>query len=445
MTTVAQRTESVEDRPPTVPLPRTARPVRRIGRLARQLRQERGESLYDVAARAGMSAIQLSRIERLQSSPTEEKIAGLAAALEVPICLLFGEVHVPAEPPAADGEDSATSGAGRPGSSGHGSNGSSGSNGGGELEGRPLAALAAGSTAGTAEWLWPAILEWERLLSRLNEPALRLEKRRQMAEVVAKALREQRLTLGQPQLYEELRQVWQTQRGLDERIGAARRLYERYRPRAPEAALIFPRYRYRFEYREDGLCDCWYEFTVANISAQPVLYYDNEARGRARSPMTEDEIGLQITNPSGAPAADIEWLPPVGDATRWRARFLRPLQPGEHRDLVERWVWRYLPPLAGIRNNSDIFVVNAFTSEFEIVVGYPRGYTVELNLAWVRECDGTLRMIDVQLVGGADRPVFLLREALPPFEGSDQLASFSILHKIVKVAGHSPRPDEERR
>lgn len=63
----------------------------RVGASAFRLRQERGESLREVAKRAGLSQMQLSRVERLESDPTEEKIRGLAAALGVSVAVLFGE------------------------------------------------------------------------------------------------------------------------------------------------------------------------------------------------------------------------------------------------------------------------------------------------------------------------------------------------------------------
>jgi hypothetical protein len=64
-----------------------------LGQRAKALRKQRNESIRAVAKRAGFSAIQLSRIERLQASPTAEKIVGLANALEVPISVLFGEIE----------------------------------------------------------------------------------------------------------------------------------------------------------------------------------------------------------------------------------------------------------------------------------------------------------------------------------------------------------------
>lgn len=50
-----------------------------------------GLSQREAARRAGMSQIQLSRIERGQSSPTEDRINGLARAYGVPASALFGD------------------------------------------------------------------------------------------------------------------------------------------------------------------------------------------------------------------------------------------------------------------------------------------------------------------------------------------------------------------
>ncbi len=59
--------------------------------MVRRLREERGISLRDLGTRAHISSMQLWRVEQLESSPTEEKIPGLAKALEVPVGTLFGE------------------------------------------------------------------------------------------------------------------------------------------------------------------------------------------------------------------------------------------------------------------------------------------------------------------------------------------------------------------
>lgn len=72
---------------------------RQVGSIVRQLRGQRGWSLRALAGRAGISSTHLSRIERLDASPTEETVRSLAAALDVPVSMLFGEV-----PPGQDVE-----------------------------------------------------------------------------------------------------------------------------------------------------------------------------------------------------------------------------------------------------------------------------------------------------------------------------------------------------
>ena len=64
---------------------------RRVGTVVRELRAARKWSLQDLARRSGISAMQLSRIERLESSPTEEKIRSLANVFDVPVTMLFGD------------------------------------------------------------------------------------------------------------------------------------------------------------------------------------------------------------------------------------------------------------------------------------------------------------------------------------------------------------------
>lgn len=71
----------------------------RVGFVAKRLRKQAGKSLREVARSAGISAIQLSRVERGVSSPTEEKIRGLAGALGVSISTLFGEQPVNPDAP----------------------------------------------------------------------------------------------------------------------------------------------------------------------------------------------------------------------------------------------------------------------------------------------------------------------------------------------------------
>jgi transcriptional regulator with XRE-family HTH domain len=388
------------------------RPAGRVGTIVRRLRQERGESLRDLARRAGLSPIQLSRVERLESDPTEEKIAGLAAALGVPVGVLFGEVWAPG------------------------------------------AAAGAGSEAGAAEggsvlapdqgWLWPTFVEWERLVARLQDPALGLPKRRDVAAGVAELLKAQRLTLGQPEFYADLRQVWVTHDHLDDRLRAASERFARHRPQPPGAAQIFPRFRYAMDYRRGGLADHRYEFSLANIGPTPVQSYENWASGDV--PRDEEEIGLQITHPDGSPAARIEWRPRSGNALHWRANLLRPLQPGETRELVEHWVWPYPPPLTAIRSNT--FTVDAFMGELEIAISFPAGFVAGLNTAWVRDCDGSARTIEMKVVS-ASPPRAVVREELPPFDGSDQYTVYTLLQHVTEAgssaAGHRQQVSAERR
>jgi transcriptional regulator with XRE-family HTH domain len=63
--------------------------VERVGAVVRTVRAQRGWSIRELAERAGVSPVQLSRVERLKASPTEETIRALAAALDVPVATLF--------------------------------------------------------------------------------------------------------------------------------------------------------------------------------------------------------------------------------------------------------------------------------------------------------------------------------------------------------------------
>lgn len=56
-----------------------------LGKAIRELRESRGLTLDALSAKAGMHTTYLSRIERAHSSPTWEKVAALADALELPI------------------------------------------------------------------------------------------------------------------------------------------------------------------------------------------------------------------------------------------------------------------------------------------------------------------------------------------------------------------------
>lgn len=67
-----------------------ARARSRVGERIRRLREDAGLSLREVAQLADISPMQLSRVERLESSPTAEKIESLAEALDVHPGYLFG-------------------------------------------------------------------------------------------------------------------------------------------------------------------------------------------------------------------------------------------------------------------------------------------------------------------------------------------------------------------
>jgi transcriptional regulator with XRE-family HTH domain len=56
-----------------------------LGKAIRELREARGLTLDALAGKAGMHTTYLSRIERAHSSPTWEKVASLAEALDLPI------------------------------------------------------------------------------------------------------------------------------------------------------------------------------------------------------------------------------------------------------------------------------------------------------------------------------------------------------------------------
>jgi transcriptional regulator with XRE-family HTH domain len=56
-----------------------------LGLAIRELRRSRGMTLEVLASAAGMHVTYLSRVERAHSSPTWEKLVGLARALDVPV------------------------------------------------------------------------------------------------------------------------------------------------------------------------------------------------------------------------------------------------------------------------------------------------------------------------------------------------------------------------
>ncbi|HEX2185248.1 MAG TPA: helix-turn-helix transcriptional regulator [Chloroflexota bacterium] len=404
-------------------------PARAVGRVVHRLRRERGEGLRELARRAGLSANQLSRIERLAASPTEEKIAGLAAALGVPVATLFGQSGVaPPAPVPAGGDAGHQPPPGAPASP-------AGPERPPALPAQPVrpthaVAYPLGPPVGEVpSWAWPALAEWERFLAHLIDDLRPLEERREAAAAVTRQLLERRLALARPAFYQELRRVWQTGRGLEGRLAAAAELFQRYRPRDPGAALMFPRLRYVFEYREDGWGECRHELSLANLGDEPIACYQNRTGGAGLQ--GSSPLGLRVVHPDGTPAATVSWLPRSGPLVRWTATLLHPLQPRECRELVETWLCPYPLPLAGVRHHADAVTVHTFTGEVEVEIGYPPGYRAALTTAWVREGDGAARLLDVRLSNGGR---LRLRDALPPFDGSGQPASYSVLQQIVMAS-----------
>lgn len=62
-----------------------------VGRALRELREDNGLTARDLAARAGVSAAMVSRIESGQVSPSLSTLDALAKSLEVPLVSLFRE------------------------------------------------------------------------------------------------------------------------------------------------------------------------------------------------------------------------------------------------------------------------------------------------------------------------------------------------------------------
>jgi transcriptional regulator with XRE-family HTH domain len=63
----------------------------RVGAVARSLREQQRLSQREVAEKGGLSQITVSRVERLESEPTESTVRGLSKGLGVSIAHLFGE------------------------------------------------------------------------------------------------------------------------------------------------------------------------------------------------------------------------------------------------------------------------------------------------------------------------------------------------------------------
>lgn len=84
----------IEGRRPAPPSTDPAELRARIGAAVRQLRSTSGDSLTDLAARAGIGKSTLHAIEAGDANPSIETLWGLATALAVP----FGELLEPAAP-----------------------------------------------------------------------------------------------------------------------------------------------------------------------------------------------------------------------------------------------------------------------------------------------------------------------------------------------------------
>jgi DNA-binding XRE family transcriptional regulator/quercetin dioxygenase-like cupin family protein len=72
-----------------VPAPEEGRLERAIGAQVRRIRLETGQTLAEMAARAGISKAMLSKIENAQTSCSLTTLARLADALDVPVTALF--------------------------------------------------------------------------------------------------------------------------------------------------------------------------------------------------------------------------------------------------------------------------------------------------------------------------------------------------------------------
>lgn len=70
-------------------------PATSLGADIRALRRSRGTTLAELARRVGKSVGWLSQVERDLSRPSHADLAALAAALDVPLSLLFGQADAP--------------------------------------------------------------------------------------------------------------------------------------------------------------------------------------------------------------------------------------------------------------------------------------------------------------------------------------------------------------
>jgi transcriptional regulator with XRE-family HTH domain len=68
-----------------------------LAQAIRELRKAHGLTLDAMAAKAGMHTTYLSRIERAHSSPTWDKLTGIASALDLPISAVVAAAQARAE------------------------------------------------------------------------------------------------------------------------------------------------------------------------------------------------------------------------------------------------------------------------------------------------------------------------------------------------------------
>jgi DNA-binding XRE family transcriptional regulator len=98
MTAASSADRATPDDAPSTRAPRPADPVREplwrnvLGEQLRRLRHERGHTLTDTAARAGVSPQYLSEMERGVKEPSSEMIAAVAGALDTTLIDLTSAV-----------------------------------------------------------------------------------------------------------------------------------------------------------------------------------------------------------------------------------------------------------------------------------------------------------------------------------------------------------------
>jgi transcriptional regulator with XRE-family HTH domain len=75
-----------------------------LAKAIRELREARGLTLDALSAEAGMHTTYLSRVERSYSSPTWDKLTGIARALDLPISAIATAAEAQAERRAKGGD-----------------------------------------------------------------------------------------------------------------------------------------------------------------------------------------------------------------------------------------------------------------------------------------------------------------------------------------------------